>query len=179
MTKTPVVKRKPGTRQTPLLIAAVITGNVSLAQEPSAPSNYGLEEVIVTAQKREQSSQDVGIAVTAFNADMLDELGVDEPIDIAQQTPNLNIKNVLNKSAPIFTIRGIGNAAFTSNSVAPVGVYIDELFLPSNTMMSFSVFDLSSVEVLKGPQGTLFGRNTPRDYRENGLLKGKVPLPIN
>lgn len=119
-----------------------------------------IEVIEVTSQKRQQNQQKVGIAVTAFSEDMLETLGVQQPIDIAQQTPNLNIKNVLNKSAPIFTIRGIGNAAFTSNSVAPVGVYADELFLPTNTMMSFSVFDVERVEVLKGPQGTLFGRNT-------------------
>ena len=119
-----------------------------------------IEVIEVTSQKRHQNQQKVGIAVTAFSADMLETLGVEQPIDIAQHTPNLNVKNVLNKSAPIFTIRGIGNAAFTSNSVAPVGVYTDELFLPTNNMMSFSVFDIERVEVLKGPQGTLFGRNT-------------------
>lgn len=119
-----------------------------------------IEVIEVTSQKRQQNQQKVGIAVTAFSEDMLETLGVEQPIDIAQHTPNLNVKNVLNKSAPIFTIRGIGNAAFTSNSVAPVGVYTDELFLPTNSMMSFSVFDVERVEVLKGPQGTLFGRNT-------------------
>jgi len=119
-----------------------------------------IEVIEVTSQKRQQNQQKVGIAVTAFSEDMLETLGVEQPIDIAQHTPNLNVKNVLNKSAPIFTIRGIGNAAFTSNSVAPVGVYSDELFLPTNSMMSFSVFDVERVEVLKGPQGTLFGRNT-------------------
>ena len=119
-----------------------------------------IEVIEVTSQKRQQNQQKVGIAVTAFSEDMLETLGIEQPIDIAQHTPNLNVKNVLNKSAPIFTIRGIGNAAFTSNSVAPVGVYTDELFLPTNNMMSFSVFDVERVEVLKGPQGTLFGRNT-------------------
>jgi len=119
-----------------------------------------IEVIEVTSQKRQQNQQKVGIAVSAFSEDMLETLGVEQPIDIAQHTPNLNVKNVLNKSAPIFTIRGIGNAAFTSNSVAPVGVYSDELFLPTNSMMSFSVFDVERVEVLKGPQGTLFGRNT-------------------
>jgi iron complex outermembrane receptor protein len=120
-----------------------------------------LEDIVVTAQKRNQNLQDVGIAITAFDGKKLDSLGIQQPSDLGRYTPNLNVKNVLNKSAPIFTIRGIGNAAFTSNSVAPVGVYVDELFLPTNSMMSFSVFDVERVEVLKGPQGTLFGRNTP------------------
>lgn len=129
-------------------------------QQTAEKEKGKLEVIEVTSQKRSQNQQKVGIAVTAFSADMIESLGVQQPIDIAQHTPNLNVKNVLNKSAPIFTIRGIGNSAFTSNSVAPVGVYADELFLPTNTMMSFSIFDVERVEVLKGPQGTLFGRNT-------------------
>ncbi len=137
-----------------------IAVNALFCSYASAQTNYQLEEVVVTAQKRQQSAQDVSIAVTAFDSNSLEKLGITQPADIALHTPNLNVKNVLNKSAPIFTIRGIGNAAFTSNSVAPVGVYVDELFLPTNTMMSFSVFDIEQVEVLKGPQGTLFGRNT-------------------
>lgn len=130
------------------------------AQSSNPQSGEGLQEIVVTAQKREQNAQNVGIAITAFSADTIRQLGVSEPKDLGHFTPNLTVKNVLNKSAPVFTIRGIGNAAFTSNSVAPVGVYVDELFLPTNTMMSFSVFDTERVEVLKGPQGTLFGRNT-------------------
>lgn len=129
------------------------------AQSPPDDTG-GLTEIVVTAQKRKENAQKVGIAITAFSADAIRQLGVTEPKDLAQFTPSLNVKNVLNKSAPVFTIRGIGNAAFTSNSVSPVGVYVDELFLPSSTMMSFSVFDTERVEVLKGPQGTLFGRNT-------------------
>ncbi|GFD81628.1 TonB-dependent receptor [Tenacibaculum sp. KUL118] len=140
---------------------AMATSNSAIAQQESEEEpSRGLEVIQVTSQKRVQSVQDVSVAVTAFDQKSMEKLGIQEPIDIAVHTPNLNVKNVLNKSAPIFTIRGIGNAAFTSNSVAPVGVYVDELFLPTNTMMSFSVFDTERVEVLKGPQGTLFGRNT-------------------
>ncbi|WP_019531570.1 TonB-dependent receptor [Dasania marina] len=120
----------------------------------------GLEEVMVTAQKKSQSAQDVGIAITAFGGEAMKSMGMTQPIDMAPQTPGLTIKNVLNKAAPIFTVRGVGNTAFTSNSVAPVGVYVDELFLPSSSMLTFSLFDMERVEVLKGPQGTLFGRNT-------------------
>lgn len=140
----------------------------SVAQSPgeqsadpeSADASGQLETIVVTAQKRKENAQNVGIAITAFSGESLRSLGVATPKDIAQFTPALNVKNVLNKSAPVFTVRGIGNSAFTSNSVAPVGVYVDELFLPTSSMMSFSVFDTERVEVLKGPQGTLFGRNT-------------------
>ena len=111
------------------LVNCLVSTGVLFAGNSFAQSDFLLEEVVVTAQKREQSAQDVGIAVTAFDGNALAQLGVNEPIDIAQHTPNLNVKNVLNKSAPIFTIRGIGNAAFTSNSVAPVGVYVDFVHL--------------------------------------------------
>jgi len=140
--------------------STVIAEEAQEAKEVEKKEKGKIEVIVVTSQKRQQNQQKVGIAVTAFSEDMLETLGVEQPIDVAQHTPNLNVKNVVNKSAPIFTIRGIGNAAFTSNSVAPVGVYTDELFLPTNNMMSFSVFDVERVEVLKGPQGTLFGRNT-------------------
>jgi iron complex outermembrane receptor protein len=160
--------KKLNTQKTLIATIFALIFSSTATAEDAAPvtkkrnvSEKGKIEVIeVTSQKRQQNQQKVGIAVTAFSADMLETLGVEQPIDIAQHTPNLNVKNVLNKSAPIFTIRGIGNAAFTTNSVAPVGVYSDELFLPTNSMMSFSVFDVERVEVLKGPQGTLFGRNT-------------------
>lgn len=141
-----------------LLSAAVVMGMGS--SDVLAQGGYQIEELVVTAQKREQSAQDVGIAITAFSGSDISDLGMDQPIDIAAQTPGLTIKNVLNKAAPIFTVRGVGNTAFTSNSVAPVGVYMDELFLPSSSLLTFSMFDTERVEVLKGPQGTLFGRNT-------------------
>lgn len=143
-----------------LMFSSTVVAEEAATDTQKVEEKGKIEVIEVTSQKRQQNQQKVGIAVTAFSEDMLETLGVEQPIDIAQHTPNLNVKNVLNKSAPIFTIRGIGNAAFTSNSVAPVGVYTDELFLPTNSMMSFSVFDVERVEVLKGPQGTLFGRNT-------------------
>jgi len=125
---------------------------------------FSLDELlllnIVTAQKRAQSAQDISIAMTVVSGSDIKGRNLAQPIDIAAQTPGLTAKNVLNKALPIFTIRGIGNTAFTSNSVAPVGVYVDELFMPSGSMLNFQLFDVERVEVMKGPQGTLFGRNT-------------------
>lgn len=119
-----------------------------------------ISEIIVTAQRRAQRPQDIGIAITTFQGSDINALGYQKAMDMAAQTPSVTIKNVLNKAAPIFSIRGIGNTAFTSNSVSPVGVYVDELFVPSHSMLNFSLFDIERIEVLKGPQGTLFGRNT-------------------
>lgn len=132
---------------------AMLCGSVSAA-------DYALEEVVVTAQKRAQSLNDVSIAVTAFTGDSLKQLGAARPIDIAAQTPNLNVKNSLGQGSPVFTMRGIGLNSWASNGSPTVGIYADEVFMTSNVMMGFQMFDVDRVEVLKGPQGDLFGRNT-------------------
>ena len=119
-----------------------------------------LEEIVVTAQKRAQSLQDVSVSVSAFTGDEIEEQGVIQPKDIALQTPNLLIKNAVGNTAPIFSIRGISLNDFATNGTQPVGVYVDEVYLPNNSQLSFQLFDVERVEVLKGPQGTLYGRNT-------------------
>lgn len=121
---------------------------------------FELEEVVVTAQKRAQSLNDVGIAVTAFTGSDIAELGMEQPSDLAAQTPNLTVKNASGSTAPVFTVRGVGLNAFVSNVNPSVAVYLDEVYQVNTSMMSFGLFDLERVEVLKGPQGTLFGRNT-------------------
>ena len=131
------------------------------APAPARAQPAGLiEEVVVTARKRAQSVQDVSIAVTALTGERIQALGVAQPIDIHTQIPNFHIKNEIGKATPTITLRGIGVGAFSHNAASPVGVYVDEVFLPSAAQMSFAVFDLARVEVSKGPQGTLFGRNT-------------------
>ena len=119
-----------------------------------------IEEVMVTAQKREQNMQDVGIAVSSFsNADM-HELGMLRPEDLAGQTPGLDVKNALGALNPVFTLRGIGLNDYNSNNNPSVGIYIDEVYMINGGFSAFQMFDLERVEVLKGPQGTLYGRNT-------------------
>ena len=144
-------------------LPAVLMAEAAPADEGSPAAARGgglLEEIVVTAQKREQNLQDIGIAVTALSGERLEALGVAQPIDIHAQVPNFNIKNEVGKSTPTLTLRGIGVGAFSHNSASPVGVYLDEVFLPSTAQMSFAVYDVERVEVLRGPQGTLFGRNT-------------------
>lgn len=144
-------------------LPAVLMAEAAPADEgsPAAARGSGvLEEIVVTAQKREQNLQDIGIAVTALSGERLEALGVAQPIDIHAQVPNFHIKNEVGKSTPTLTLRGISIGAFSHNSASPVGVYLDEVFLPSTAQMSFAVYDVERVEVLRGPQGTLFGRNT-------------------
>ena len=143
----------------PLLVAAasLTSQQAALAQ---TTGNLVLEEIVVTAQKRQQNFNDVGIAVTAMTGDQLKELRLDQPVDIAAQTPNLKINNVIANSIPNISIRGIGLNDYATNNNPAAGVYVDEVYLVSPAMLGFQLHDLKRVEVLRGPQGTLFGRNT-------------------
>ncbi len=119
-----------------------------------------LQEIVVTAQKRTQNLQDVPVAVDAFSGAALAEAGVVQPVDLANVTPNLTTKNAVGNTSPIFALRGIGLNDFATNGTQPVGVYVDEVYLVNNAELSFQTMDMQRVEVVKGPQGTLYGRNT-------------------
>ena len=119
-----------------------------------------LEEIVVTAQKREQYLSDVGIAVTAFSGEDVRRLGFSDPVDVAAQTPNLNINNTFSNSIANVSIRGIGLNDYAVNNNPPAGIYVDDVYLVSPAMLNFQLFDLEGIEVLKGPQGTLYGKNT-------------------
>jgi len=119
-----------------------------------------LDEIIVTAQKQKQSVMDVGMSVDALSGAQLISMGVTDPTELTGFVPSLNVKDNIPGAAPIFTIRGVGLNSFSANNTPTVGVYVDEVFLASSAMMSFPLYDMDRVEVLKGPQGTLYGRNT-------------------
>ncbi len=119
-----------------------------------------IEEIVVTAQKREQYISDVGVAVTAFSGEDASRLGFSEPADVAAQTPNLNINNTFGSGIANVSIRGIGLNDYAVNNNPAAGIYIDDVYLVSPAMLNFQLFDLDSIEVLKGPQGTLYGKNT-------------------
>lgn len=136
-----------------LLTALALEGGAAQAQEV-------LEEIVVTAQKRSQNLQDVPLAIDAFTGAALADAGVVQPVDLANVTPNLTTKNAVGNTSPIFALRGIGLNDFATNGTQPVGVYVDEVYLANNAELSFQTMDMQRVEVLKGPQGTLYGRNT-------------------
>jgi len=124
----------------------------------SAVNAAVLEEITVTAQKREQSAQDIGLAVTAFDSNTLRETQSTDIFAIADQLPNVQAYASVNVRS--FTIRGIGLNEFDSHFDSPVAVHMDEVFISKPFMVSMPFFDMGRVEALKGPQGTLFGRNT-------------------
>ncbi|MEH6589456.1 MAG: TonB-dependent receptor [Halioglobus sp.] len=119
-----------------------------------------LEEVVVTAQKREQNLQDVGISVAALGADDLRNYGIKNATEIAEVIPNVQLNTAGGSGNQIFTIRGIGLNDYSLNNTPTAAVHVDEVYMSTNAMTGFSLYDLERVEVLKGPQGTLYGRNS-------------------
>ena len=118
-----------------------------------------LEEVVVTAQKRQQDAQDVGIAITAFTGDQMRALGVEESFDVASFSPGVHISGNLAGQNTQFTIRGVTQNDFNDIVEAPNAVYLDDGYIAIAQAQTFAVYDVERVEILKGPQGTLFGRN--------------------
>ncbi|ANU06378.1 TonB-dependent receptor [Paraurantiacibacter namhicola] len=121
----------------------------------------GLGEIIVTAQRREESVQDVPIAISAFNDDELARRGVTNALEVAQYVPNLvGLNNTGLGSANAYYLRGLGNTETIPTFDPPVGTYVDDIYLSRQNANNLSLFDVERIEVLRGPQGTLFGRNT-------------------
>jgi iron complex outermembrane receptor protein len=140
---------------------ALLASAISLVTATgSALADGILEEVIVTAQKREQAITDVALTVTAINGDVARAMGIQDTRDVAMLATNVDIKGSgMADANPSITVRGIGMNNFNANNNPSVGVYLDEVFLASPAMINLSMMDVGRIEVLKGPQGTLYGRN--------------------
>ena len=151
-------KLQAGTRIT-VLLALLGLGAPAYAQDDGdEKAGRMLEEVIVTAQKREQTLQEVPLTVTAFSGDFVTENGVEDIRDIAGLTPNLSIKSRGETETSVF-IRGIGSQAPGIGADPAVGIFIDGMVASRGTNATAAFFDVERIEVVKGPQGTLFGRN--------------------
>ena len=133
------------------------------AQDEAAEDGPGLGEIVVTAQRREENLQDVPLSVTAVSGDKLDAIsagGVDIR-GLSGRVPSLLVESSFGRTFPRFYIRGLGNTDFDFNASQPVSLVYDDVVLENPILKGFPIFDLERVEVLRGPQGTLFGRNTP------------------
>jgi iron complex outermembrane receptor protein len=127
--------------------------------EPAAQQGVG--DIIVTAQRRNESVQDVPIAISAFSGEQLVQQGVSNTLELGQFVPNLVAQNNTGLgSANAFYLRGLGNTETIPTFDPPVGTYVDDIYLSRQNANNLSLFDVERVEVLRGPQGTLFGRNT-------------------
>ncbi len=119
-----------------------------------------LEEIVVTAQKRDQSMQDVGIAVTAFTGEQLDQLGWASAEKVTAMSPGVTTIQPNGPSAFFTNIRGVAQNDFSGDhQESPVAIYLDEAYISAASGAGFQLFDFERVEILRGPQGTLFGRN--------------------
>ena len=142
------------------------------------------DTIVVTAQRREQSIDDVGISVTAFSGDQLSKQGITDTRGLAAQTPGLIFDGGSGQGLNAFvTIRGVAQTDYTEHQEMPNAVYLDDVYVPTTSMVGFPVYDMERAEALRGPQGTLFGRNSTggllhfitRDPGEeiNGFVDGR------
>jgi iron complex outermembrane recepter protein len=125
----------------------------------SDDSTQGLAEIIVTAEKRSENINDVGMSITAVSGDQLAKLGVTDVSDLAKIVPGFTYTDSV-YSTPVYTLRGIGFNDYSMGTEPAVSVYVDEVPLPYSIMTKGAALDLERLEVLKGPQGTLFGENS-------------------
>ncbi len=136
------------------LLGAVSSVTAAHAAQP------GLDEIVVTARKRAEILDEVPQAVSVFTAEDLARFGYTTSPDLVRQTPNLMWHSILGLATPHIFLRGVGNTTFNGNQANPVGLHLDGVYQGATITYGFGLLDLERVEILKGPQGTLFGRNT-------------------
>lgn len=140
-----------------LVCVAMLLGAM-LPETAAAERGLAIEEIIVTAQRRDESLQNVPIAITAFDAESLAVNAISSLDEIAARTPGL-VSTPRNPAQPLYFIRGIGSNLIDAAAEASVVVFVDDVYIGRGGGMNFDLYDLQRIEVLRGPQGTLFGRN--------------------
>ena len=165
------VKAKASAIAAAICIAS--TGTTTNAQESQGATSVLLEEIVVTARKREESLMDVPISVSAYSSDQLEVLKVRDIQSLSVGLPNVAFDDIgTTRGVANFSIRGLGINSSIPSIDPTVGTFIDGVYLGTNAGVVFDVFDLDSIEVLRGPQGTLFGRNVTGGAV---LLNSKAP----
>ncbi|GFE82290.1 TonB-dependent receptor [Steroidobacter agaridevorans] len=152
------------------VVVAAVLSNAAQAQQAATPSTSVLEEVLVTAERREVSLQDTPASATVLTADAIAAQGIDNVSEIQQVAPSVAI-NTYNRSTFI-NIRGVGISQSAPTSNPGVAYYIDGVFIPHEQFIAQSFFDFESIEVLRGPQGTLTGQNST-----GGAIYVRTPTP--
>ncbi|HEX8903141.1 TonB-dependent receptor [Vitreimonas sp.] len=150
------------------LLRAILCVSTSAAALVSAPAAFAQSsdplvadgsEIVVTANRREETANTVGMGIQAFSGEQLDQLHVTDVRDLSSVAPSFSVQQSY-QGVPIYTLRGIGFNTINLSATSTVGSYVDEVAYPFPFMMTGPIFDIQRVEVLKGPQGTLYGRNT-------------------
>lgn len=144
-----------------LALSAQAQQAVPEQQQPAQPTaGADINTVVVTAQKREQRLQDVPVSVSVMNAQSLANAKIDTGTEVARLVPNLRVSSLGDESQPKFSLRGISTSEFNLNAISPTGAFFDEVYIGAQYLGGAQIFDTERVEVLRGPQGTLFGKNT-------------------
>lgn len=148
-----------------LMSTALICAYAVPAAAQSAPAQDGrsiMGDIVVTAQKREERLQDVGVSITAFNADQIEKLNIPSSTELVALAPNVESRQVWGGRGvnTLFFIRGVGQTDINDATESPVTAYVDEFYLISSASVDFLLHDIERAEVLRGPQGTIFGRNS-------------------
>ena len=153
--------RKPSPVHHAVAAAAILALHVGASAQTAAPGE--LQVVTVTAERRLENIRDVPSSVTALQGDVLEALATSgqDLRALSGRVPSLNIESSFGRAFPRFYIRGYGNTDFRLNASQPVSLVYDDVVQENSILKGFPIFDVDRVEVLRGPQGTLFGRNTP------------------
>jgi len=155
------VKRNLGYGTAFSLLVGLAAPAMAQSDDKSSKVSTGNEEIIVTARKQTERLQEAPVAVTAIGADRLERIGATDISDLSGRAPNVTINTIGNFGSSIAVfIRGIGNGDPDSTVDPSVGIYVDGVYIPRTANSSLDLFDVEQVEILRGPQGTLFGRNT-------------------
>ncbi len=146
-----------------MLRAACVSAFLSTFFVSGVQAQAVLEEIVVTAQKRAENVQDIPISVSVISQETMDSVrvGGKDIRFLSSKVPSLVVESDFGRIFPRFYIRGIGNTDFDQNASQPVSLVYDEVVYENPMLKGFPIFDMNRVEVLRGPQGTLFGRNTP------------------
>src|SRR5579872_61255 len=142
-----------------VLALAIYPGSHAQAAEDE-PDTSGLQEIVVTAQKRSENLQSVPVSVTALTSTQLGSLKLDDASVLATQIPNLQVNGIVGEGSPLFSLRGVSMFDYSLSQSSPVASYIDEVYKGNFVLFGVEMYDLERVEVLRGPQGTLYGKNT-------------------
>ena len=160
-------RRRRNSRTTAIVLATVCAwaaaGGAARAQQtPSAAASgqVEIEEVVVTAQKRSESLQNVPVSVTALTSTQLAGLKLDNASTLTSQIPNLQVNGIVGEGSPLFSLRGVSMFDYSLSQSSPVASYIDEVYKGNFVLFGVEMYDLERIEVLRGPQGTLYGKNT-------------------